>query len=74
MNEGSYVVVIWEGRVSYRFESYNSTTVYMDEVVAAFDTKQEALDFMRDNEARLEDEWVIERFGSYEAYNESFYS
>lgn len=73
MEKGRYVVVVWEARVSYRFEPYGSTTVYMDEEVASFDTEQEAKDFIRDNEIRLEEEWILERFGSIEAYNQSFY-
>ena len=70
--EGTYDVVIWEGRVSCRFVPHSSTTVYMDEVVASFDTAEQAAKFIEENEIRLEDEWILEHYGSVEAYNESF--
>lgn len=71
--KGRYDVVVWEGRVSYRFVPHSSTTVYMDEVVTSFKTEEEAFQFIAENGDRLEDEWIIEHYGSVEAYNESFY-
>lgn len=71
---GTYDVVVWEGRVSYRFVTHSSTTVYMDEVVASFKTEEAAIKFIEENEIQLENDWIIENYGSIEAYNESFYS
>lgn len=66
-----YDVVLWEGRISYRC----STSDYMEDVVATFDTEKEALQFIEKEKIRLEDEWIMERYGSMEEYMLSrFYS
>lgn len=51
--KGTYTVNKWEGRVSVRFESESSTTVYMDETVGSFESEEEALEFASSIEAAV---------------------
>ena len=48
--KGSYVVAGYQGRLSYRFVPLSSTTVYMDEELAEFDTEEEAKDYIDKHE------------------------
>ena len=48
--EGSYVVAGYQGRLSYRFVPSSSTTVYMDEELAEFDTEEEANSYIDEYE------------------------
>lgn len=67
--QGSYVVAAWEGRVSVRFEADNSTTIYMDETIGRFDTETEALEYAKEVEPDIWQEyvhsWTCERCGEF---------
>lgn len=62
---GRYDVALWNGYLSSRWVSEFATTVYADQVVASFDTEEEAKRYIKENEDRFLDEYWEEMDSQY---------